>query len=276
MSVEENKKCIQNQSLVEYITQVGLICNVAFDWDEEGNPYVFTNAPVNFMKRYNYNKMNIPFTYEEYIKNKDIQGTLEALGVDIEKFWYLLLFAYDFSDTTCFKSCNFPETPIKNIKKLSDFILERQVSDNPERKALFEEEITVTVSVKGKKVAINDPNTIYYIARFCTEGLDKYSDKIKPTFTAEKLLNNKVTTSYSVLLWHFSYILDTFFKVNPQFKGSNKRNSSTSLNKKLLISRLLYFTKLTKNEDYLSDEDIVKALLKQYKGHKIADFNPEY
>ena len=50
-----------------------------------------------FIRRYNQNKLYGNFTYEDYIANEDIQNTLKGLGVDIDKFWFLLLFIFDYT-----------------------------------------------------------------------------------------------------------------------------------------------------------------------------------
>ena len=58
-----------------------------------GERYVCgTTASPLFIRRYNQNKLYGNFTYEDYIANEDIQNTLKGLGVDIDKFWFLLLF----------------------------------------------------------------------------------------------------------------------------------------------------------------------------------------
>ena len=60
-----------------------------------GERYVCgTTALPLFIRRYNQNELYGNFTYEDYIANEDIQNTLKGLGVDIDKFWFLLLFIF--------------------------------------------------------------------------------------------------------------------------------------------------------------------------------------
>ena len=63
-----------------------------------GERYVCgTTALPLFIRRYNQNKLYGNFTYGDYIANEDIQNTLKGLGVDIDKFWFLLLFIFDYT-----------------------------------------------------------------------------------------------------------------------------------------------------------------------------------
>lgn len=36
-----------------------------------------------------------PFTWEAFCDNTDIIGTIKGYGMDVEKFWFVLLFIYD-------------------------------------------------------------------------------------------------------------------------------------------------------------------------------------
>ena len=67
-----------------------------------GERYVCgTTALPIFIRRCNQNKLHGNFTYEDYIAHEDIQNTLKGLGVDIDKFWFLLLFIFDYTCGTC-------------------------------------------------------------------------------------------------------------------------------------------------------------------------------
>ena len=67
-----------------------------------GERYVCgTTALPIFIRRCNQNKLYGNFTYEDYIAHEDIQNTLKGLGVDIDKFWFLLLFIFDYTCGTC-------------------------------------------------------------------------------------------------------------------------------------------------------------------------------
>ena len=80
---------------VEYVPDVDIDL-------ETGEQYICgTTALPIFIRRCNQNKLYGNFTYEDYIANEDIQNTLKGLGVDIDKFWFLLLFIFDYTCGTC-------------------------------------------------------------------------------------------------------------------------------------------------------------------------------
>lgn len=44
-----------------------------------------------------YKKLNSTFL-DKYINNKELQDTIQAFGLDVSKFWYLLLFVHDYTE----------------------------------------------------------------------------------------------------------------------------------------------------------------------------------
>lgn len=59
-------------------------------FDADGNMYPCGTLTLErFKRRYDTGRINVNFKFEDYIHNKEIQATLQELGVEIEKFWYL-------------------------------------------------------------------------------------------------------------------------------------------------------------------------------------------
>lgn len=52
----------------------------------------------NFVANYNAGKISLPVSYEQYLRLKDIQSRIKALGLDKDEMWFLLLFAKDLAD----------------------------------------------------------------------------------------------------------------------------------------------------------------------------------
>ena len=71
-------------------------------------------------------------------------------------------------------------------------------------------------------------------------------------------------------------MLRYFFEQYPQF--ANKRKTGNAITKSTLkfISKLIYFVKLTDNEDYNYDDENLRATLKQYRNYKINTINRIY
>lgn len=74
-------------------------------------------------------------------------------------------------------------------------------------------------------------------------------------------------------------MFNDFFNLEPynkQFNVRQKKGSTISLSKTLLISRLIYFTKLSKHNKFSEDEDVLKGYIKQYKDKRIDTANSIY
>ena len=55
---------------------------------------------IQFKYRYWTGKFRMPFTKEEYYNNDDIIATVKGLGLDTEKFWFVLVFIYDYVESS--------------------------------------------------------------------------------------------------------------------------------------------------------------------------------
>lgn len=63
----------------------------------------------------------------------------------------------------------------------------------------------------------------------------------------------------------FCLIAEILFELNPQFDGKHKRG----INKNFLISKLIYYTHISTNDNFKFDTETLKGFFKQYKGTKI-------
>ena len=61
-----------------------------------------------------------------------------------------------------------------------------------------------------------------------------------------------------------------------QFDNQRGKSGDTPKSKLLFISKLVYFTKLTRNEAYNDNDDNIKKIIKQYKDTKINTISPIY
>ena len=138
---------VRNEPLLEYVWEVAL------EFDKAPSAYFEDNndsfAPSTFANRYaeskltdaeryarhkeiyNNNQSFEEFTKDKYYKldtsfkdkflnNKDLQNTIEAFGLDISKFWYLLLFVYDYIEDF---STNAPTPKQNTVEEFNAFNL---------------------------------------------------------------------------------------------------------------------------------------------------------
>ena len=105
----------------EYVWELVMALKPAQEDDE---PFECSFAMPIFKQRYNDRLIKMPWSYEEYIKNQDIQSTINGLGYDVDKFWFALLFIYDYSHGECFSSQEFDTSPYSDIFNFAQTVSE--------------------------------------------------------------------------------------------------------------------------------------------------------
>jgi hypothetical protein len=273
----------ESDGLISYVYKLAINVLPKVDYDEEGVPFIVgTDATLLFVDRYNKNKIDINFTYEGYLNNEAIQSTLTALGLDSEKFWFLLLFVFDYCKGICLDGYGKSVRGREQIQKLInaiDGIAEYAKLGNVEIKNAIHltKDATITLKIKGKhSIEIKDHLAIYYVALFCEEGL-KYLEPESLLNTA--YINTKEITEFEsdeVLIWQFAMLFRKFFDIHPTNNKRQKKTDIVSYSKTLLISKLIYFTKLSRNKKFQEEEYKLKDILKRHKEDNIKKTNSIY
>lgn len=271
----------EEENLLEYITTVADKFCPDFIFESDGKPIpVDSQAPFIFKRRYNQQKLTGNFRYGEYMKtsitnDETIQDIIRALGIDPEKFWYLLLFVYDYVMGSTQNTTALKDSPIEEIEKFIEYVETNELSFDSLRGIEHSKPMVLTIKKdREQKITITNPNTISLIASICKEAL--------PTLPINSLFNNEeadkedVSKAMSIKIWLFTAMLRYFFEQYPQF--ANKRKTGNAITKSTLkfISKLIYFVKLTDNEDYNYDDENLRATLKQYRNYKINTINRIY
>lgn len=261
---------------LDYVEQVALKFNPDMEVGTDGNMYPCgTLAIERFKRRYNRKFIKIKFKYENYLHNKDIQDTLKELGVDIDKFWYLLLYVMDYTTGCCWDAIEVKESPKEQLEKLVKLIADNCSDYNNISGATFSTPITITINAKGKQaLTIDNPNTIAYIGLLCAKGFSEIEDNSILSFRYSD--NETSTAADSMRIYLFAKMFLYFFEVNKQFNKRQKKGGTISLSKHLLLSRLTYFAGLTPNKKYTENEDPLKAVLRDYINKKPSTINSHY
>ena len=221
-----------------------------------------------FAERYNTGQIICPYKDEDYVRNGELQDTINGLGLDANAFWLLVMFSFDYACSMCFDSSIIAPTRGENIESLINLL-----PDDKDSKA----KLTLKTS-KGKYEIISH-KTISLILEWIKRGYEQDKDSIGINTidinNTSELFQSK-EESDSVLIWYFAHLLKYFFDLKPQFKGKRKKGETVSLNKNLLISKLVYYTQLSKNTNFLDDTDTLKSFFKQYKDKDIKGFSNIY
>ncbi len=282
--------------LLEYMESLAVQYVPDIDIDPStGEKYICgTTALPIFIRRFNQNKLYGNFTYEDYIANENIQKTLKGLGIDIDKFWFLLLFIFDYTCGTCLNGIKATGVGIEQLTKFAKAIADNHKEIN-QFGVSFKKPITISVKVEGKhQIVIDNANAIGYLATVIANNLMEIEEH--PWMQSQQVrMNTPAEEKESIHIYLFYKMFNDFFNLPPydkQFNVRQKKGSITSLSKTLLISRLIHFTKLkskkskksksspndttSKRDKFASDEFTLKGYIKQYKDKKIDTINSIY
>lgn len=258
--------------------------------EEEETKYVFMGTTVTqeFKKRYNAKVLNAHYTFEKYIQYEDIQNTLEALDIDREKFWYLLLFVSDYIYGSCLEGIKVKETSRVLVEKLMQQLGKNIGNSGCILSFIKPMTLTLKLQEKHRSIEIDDPISLAYIYLVYEAGKDYFSNDKPTRFDTQQGIDRKGkdTEPNTVLVAMFYKLLDSFFKLLPKTNTSKsaKAYSTVSLNKTLLISRLVYLTNLSTDKRYTGVDEkkgklcpnFIKDQIKSYKDYEILRANKFY
>lgn len=243
-----------NDEVMEYANRLADRINVG--WDGEGP--CPSDWSLLFLSRLNKGLVKAPFTYEAFMDNDDIMATLEGYGLDAEKFWYALLFIYDITTSFCLNAADARKTDYEVLTELNDFL-----QQHPKAVLYLSEDRELRKSVRYET---NSPLILDCLRRFVQQELAQY-----PVPPRQKILTidpryrnyteSLSTAQQQVLIYRLFKELFDLLQL-PELRA--KRGEVVSYSKLLLVSRIIYFCRLTVNESFTVDSSSLKGVLKQY------------
>ena len=215
--------------------------------------------------------------YEDFLKNADIQSLIEQLKLDRDKFWFAILFAYDYSKHLCFEGKLKKESASEQIHKLVDRISDYVGGVDEYYGTKLKAPLTLTLSNGKKKenITIDSEAAMGYILgalqeRMKNEPLENYY-----AYTHHKQVDETVDTGLSVHITYFARLILTTFDLQPQVREKRRKGASLTADidrqmeksqKEIdLVCKLIYFTCISREKSWLqSENDNLKAYLRQY------------
>ncbi|MCD7933592.1 MAG: hypothetical protein LUH15_20865 [Tannerellaceae bacterium] len=306
---ERQEQLVRENHLLEYVWQLaGKYCPYG-KINEKGEfidyAYHFDNQYMNqavfkFKSRYNNNLLNIDFDYNEYLSN-GIADSIKAFGLDIEKYWYAILFARDYAIDYCKNSLCITNTAKEDLEELIYHIKENRIEENivnfksidksdkqvkdvkTFKNAVnpppqFKNPISLTLEVGNKTpLKIENPYLIDFIANICNDRYCEIKDKIKDNslWNVFQSKENK-PESDTIKVCIFATMMMDIFNLNNINKHRQKSGTEISQNKYYTVSKIVYFTKLSDNENYEVDKETLKSNLQKFKGSKYRRFDTIY
>ena len=181
------------------------------------NSMVYLTMPFEamdiFEERYNLGEIPCRYKYEDYIKDKQLQTTIEGLKLALMRFWLLVMFLFDYAYSICLSGFTIKDSAQRRIEKLIKLSTDDEDS-----------EMSLSISTSNGKMDIEDSRTISILMKWIKQGYDRDEEAIKGyTVEETKDMFNLKEESISVLIWYFASLLKYFFEINPQFSGRAKK-----------------------------------------------------
>ena len=255
-----------NDPRMEYALELAYRIDVEIDENDCG----FLGTWINiFLSRLRQNVIDPPFTWEAFCDNTDIIGTIKGYGMDVEKFWFVLLFIYDMTidhtTNVADRSKNYYELLIET----RDYIDEHPnayiyISDDRELR-------------KKNRLEISTPWMLYTIRKRLDEEIKRIEkdEFLKLGVFPYMEKGYDIQLPPTLQMYYMTQKFKTLFEVLnlPEKRARYTRytrdaTDPVSYNKLLLISRLLYFCKFTKNTAFVVDDSSIKGIIQQYKGYR--------
>lgn len=196
----------------------------------------------------NYRKLNDSFK-EKFLTNEDLQNTIEAFGLDVSKFWYLLLFVYDFIEDICTETPALKKNTFDDINEFKESLLEATgifLYKNGRKDYATENSETIKFAKTALQYYINLYNHIINGESTREEKLKQledigWNDFIRNDLSTKISLEETSSLDKSYKKWKFAELFLYFLedKKADRSKVSDKR-IKVSIDKNMFISRLIY------------------------------------
>lgn len=247
-----------NDEAMEYVNRLTDKINVG--WDGEGDcPSEWNTQFLGRLK----DKMIAPsFKYEAFLDNEDIIATIEGYELDVEKFWFALLYIYDITMDFGINAADASKTDYDILVEINDYL-----QNHPQAVLYLSDDKELR---KSERYETNSPVILQNLRRFVKRELDKYQEAPQLKVWTHDIMCRNYTESLGaaqqqVLMYKLFKVLFNVLGL-PDLRA--KKGETVSYSKMLLISRIIYFCQLTSNESFMFESSSLKGILKQY-----GDFN---
>lgn len=246
-------------------------------------PVEATECKEIFSNRYNENHIKIKNAYDTY--KKDLGHLVEKLGLDVEKFWFLTLFIFDYCESIFYQGETYKPTPLEQLYKLSYTI--KQCSK--------EEPMTLKFKCGKKKAELDSQLAITVLSSLIEDFNEELNQECSSedknisnrAYQLRRLLNKREIQeeadipSDSPIIVYFANMLLNFFDAQSQICSQRKDGTKHTKTEMELVSKLVFLMGLSTNKNWNDIEcEYLKAFLKQYKDYKypnnVSSVYPEF
>ncbi len=252
------------------------------DYDIEIQQMMPSLVPDQFVRRYFDGDIDLT-SKEAYLNAEEVQQTLDGFGLDCTKFWYLCLVIKDYAEGNVFDAIKENKTSKEVLKEFLDTLGKMEIDEETVAKTKWnlaptQRKATLTLKVEGEKhpYVVEDSRALCVIYFAVNEMTNKINNPAFDNFNID--FKNRINLSDTHLLYLFDQYLSWFLKdLKPQ------KGKYASFDKRLLVSRMIYILRLSKNRKYYDEYDekgnkinFLKNNLKNYKEPKNKTINIRY
>jgi len=242
-------------------------------------PFGISSLLSSFALRYNKKLLEEYFKLADYNADHETLKLIHYLGLDTEKFWYFLLFCFDYSMGLCIDGIDTAESPYTQLEKLTNTLI-KHCTDFEQ--CVFDAPISLKLSIKGQRggIEIDNPAALRMLIHLWIKEKEALAENpdLSYSFRRERVLNTSTSVCNSLWLYYFANMFLDFFDTQEQIRTQRKEGAKYSRKELSLISRLIYLTRISRNKSFLDEEqDTLKGFLKQYKYSTISNgINSKY
>lgn len=256
---------------------------------------IYPDTTLDSAKEYYSSQTEIDTSFKDkFLKSREVLNTIKAFNLDLDKFWYLLLFVNDLVEDCCTNALGHGQSEVEKVNEMTKKILESTevISKRNGRKHYeINDEYTLSILKASVKFFIKTYNEIIENSKNREElnvrlkelGIDRtinndFPIKFEETITLEKSHKTRLFAEF------FQYILKDL-KADKKLMGI-RTTSEDSTDKLLFISRLTYIVglqgkeyykryMLNKKGDYVTNRKL-SNLLSKYRDEPLPDETGRY
>ena len=276
LPIYDDMRTYLDEPLLEYATIVAN--NFWLFYDPEMQEETYSHVPDIFHRRYSNGEINT-VRLMKYETSTEVQDTIKAFGIDKDKFWYLCLLIKDYVED---KTINAVVSNPTHREEMISFASEIEKL-KPKRWAdlyLTEGEGQLTLKIGKHPLIIKNGHTLALIKIAVEEYLERNQDNTFLLDSSPVDFNNKTTLADGYKIFLFDKYLSWFmqrFEADKTTHSSDSNLFVVSIDKKLLISRMLFILGITDDEAYYEEykdnssakNDKLKNTLKNYRNVEI-------
>jgi hypothetical protein len=227
------------------------------DWYSDGDEFgiAASIAPWRFVARYNSGKhLKHEFKFNDYIYHKEIAKRLKDLGLDSEKFWYLLLFLYDYSIHYCIDGHCLTTTDEEQLDKFREALTDTR-------------DVKIIVKKGSNQLAVIDND-------FLIDSIREHCSKIRVgkvySFKEIKATKSNYLAYYlAKQILSFTSLVDS---IRERKKGKTKMLDA----EKWLCAHLIHYTGIIKSSSMVVSLEYLKRLFSRYEDKPLLRMNSVY